>query len=37
MDLELDPDLELTPQKWTSLWYSYGEKILDGSSCKKNV
>ena len=28
MDLELDPDPELTPQKLTSLWYSYGEKNL---------
>ena len=28
MDLELDPDPELTPQKFTSLWYLYGDKSL---------
>ena len=29
MDLEVDVDLELTtPQKLTSLWYSYGDKNL---------
>ena len=26
MDLELDPDPELTPQKLTLLWYSYDAK-----------
>ena len=34
MDLQLDLDMELTPPKLTSLWYSYGDKTLDGSSCK---
>ena len=38
MDLELDPDMELNPsQQLTSVWYSYGDKTLDGSSYKKCI
>ena len=36
MDLELDPDMELNPsQQLTSVWYSCGDKTLEGSSYKK--
>ena len=28
----MELDLELTPQKLASIWYSYGVKTLDGSS-----
>ena len=37
MDLEQDPDLELTPQKWPHFGTHMVIKTLDGSSWKKCI
>ena len=37
MDLELDPDPELTPKNWPPFGIDIVIKTVDGSSCKKCI